>query len=197
MSFSVISLTCPSCGATVSLENKHCKYCDSPLTYSELNSVWEMDNIRVKKYLNSYAGAASTTNNIPEVNFSAGMCCLKLRLFDKAFAYFDRAISCNFNNAEAYFYAAISLLNGKKAFLLRRDEIDKVEANIKAALAIEPRGIFYYFWAYIKYDYYNRKFLNTKPDFKECLSVSEEKNVTDFDKKMLFDIIGVSKPSGF
>ncbi len=111
------------------------------------------------------------------------MCCLKLRLYEKAFNYFDKAISFNFNNCEAYFYAAISLLDGKKAFLANRETIDKIESNIKAAIAIEPRGIFYYFWAYIKYDYFKRKFLNTKPDYNECLLHSAEKKTSNFDKK--------------
>ena len=197
MSFSAVILNCPSCGAVVSLENKKCEYCDSPLTYSEFNSVWAMDNGIVQKYLSAYSGADSLLYKNPEVNFSAGMCCLKLRLFDRAYDFFDKAINCNFNNSEAYFYAAVSLLGGKKAFLSRRETIDKIEQNIKAAITIEPRGIFYYFWAYIKYDYFKRKFLNTMPDYNECLQNSVERNTSDFDKKMVFDIIGVEKPSCF
>lgn len=194
LSFTAISLTCPSCGALVSLENKKCEYCNSPLIFSEFNSFWGTENVNAQRYLSSYSTSSPTIYENPEVNFSAGMCCLKLRLFDKAFNYFDKAISFNFNNCEAYFYAALSLLDGKKAFLSKRDTIDKIEQNIKAAIAIEPRGIFYYFWAYIKYDYFKRKFLNTTPDYKECLLHSAEKNTLDFDKKMIFDVIGVQRP---
>ncbi len=195
MSFTVINLTCPSCGALVSLENKNCEYCDSPLIFSEFNSFWGLDDVNAQKYLTSYSNSSSSIYENPEINFSAGMCCLKLRLYEKAFNYFDKAISFNFNNCEAYFYAAISLLDGKKAFLANRETIDKIESNIKAAIAIEPRGIFYYFWAYIKYDYFKRKFLNTKPDYNECLLHSAEKKTSNFDKKMVFDIIGIQRPT--
>lgn len=193
MSHIAISVSCPSCGATVSVDNKKCEYCNSPLIISEFNSVWEMGNEFAKKYLNSFSNV--TVGDNPAISFSAGMCCLKLRLFDRAYGYFDKAISSNPNNCEAYFFTAVSLLNGKKAFLSNRVTIDKIEQNIKAAIAIEPRGIFYYFWAYIKYDYFERKHLKTSPNRDECLSASKEHNVTELDKKMVFDIIGIEKPT--
>ena len=72
---------------------------------------------------------------------------------------FDKALENNFDNSEAFFYAAICRLGGKKAFIIKdRSIINKIEEYIQAALMIEELGIYYYFWAYIKYDYYKRKF---------------------------------------
>lgn len=195
LSHIAVSLSCPSCGAAVSVDAKKCEYCNSPLVLSEFNSLWGMEKEYAQKYLNSYSSAVTGDN--PAISFSAGMCCLKLRLFNKAYGYFDKAISLNLNNCEAYFFAAITLLNGKKPFLSNRETIDKIEQNIKAAIAIEPRGIFYYFWAYIKYDYFERKFLKTSPNHIECFNTAKEHNVTNADKKMVFDIIGIEKPDGF
>ena len=56
------------------------------------------------------------------------------------------------DNSVNYFYAAICMLGGKKAFLMKRQEIEKIEKYINMALAIEPKGIYYYFLAYIKHD---------------------------------------------
>ena len=49
------------------------------------------------------------------------------------------------------------LLEGKKAFLTTRTVINQIETYINDAISIEDKGVYYYFWAYIKYDYYKRK----------------------------------------
>lgn len=53
------------------------------------------------------------------------MCYLKLKLFDKALSAYEKAIEDNFDNSEIYFYAAICLLKGQKAFLVQRPTIYK------------------------------------------------------------------------
>ena len=104
----------------------------------------------VNKYAGSYRSALAKYPDNTELNNSIAMCYLKLKLYDKAQAAFAKAIEDNFDNSETYFYAAISLLRGKKAFLAKRTDIDKIEEYIQAALMIEPKGIYYYLFAYIK-----------------------------------------------
>ena len=89
------------------------------------------------------------------------MCYLKLGLYDKALLAFEKAMENNFDNSETFFYAAICLLGGKKPFAQQKPTINKVEEYINAALMIEPKGVYYYFLAYVKKDYYERKFLKT------------------------------------
>jgi tetratricopeptide (TPR) repeat protein len=122
------------------------------------------------------------------------MCYLKLKLYDKALASFEKAIEDNFDNSETFFYAAICLLGGKKAFLAQRPVIDKIEEYINAALMIEPRGVYYYFLAYIKYDYYSRKFFKTSPTYQEALAQANNAGVSPFDIEQLYGIFGVSRP---
>lgn len=55
------------------------------------------------------------------------MCYLMLKLYDKALPAFEKAMEDNFDNSETFFYAAVCLLKGRKAFLLTRPEIDKIE----------------------------------------------------------------------
>jgi hypothetical protein len=70
-------------------------------------------------------------------------------------------------------------------------DIRKAEAYISAALAIEPRGIFYYFQAYIRHDYFARKSLNAYPDYREFLHLAATGGVTDTDIQFLEQLLGV------
>ena len=132
-----------------------------------------------------------------EKAISAAMCYLKLNMYDKALPAFEKAIEGNFDNSEAYFYAAVCCLKGKKAFLQQRPTIDKIVEYIEAANMIEPKGIYYYFLAYIKYDYFFRKKYMTAPSYEETLTAAKEAGISDYDIATLFDILHVEKPSGF
>lgn len=197
MSYKTIDLTCPGCGAPVSINQKVCEYCDRPVLISSFNSVYSMSLADINKYKKSYIQALGDNPDNPLINSSIAMCYLKLRLYDKALESFEKAIEDDFDNSETYFYAAVSLLKGKKAFLTPRADINKAIDYINAALMIEPKGIYHYFLAYIKYDFFERKFLNTEPNFKECYYNAIQAGVSDYDINMLFDILGVSKPSNF
>jgi tetratricopeptide (TPR) repeat protein len=190
----VIDIKCPSCGAAVDTGQKTCKYCKQPVVISTFNSVYEMPMPLINQYANSYRQALAQSPDNQELNTSIAMCYLKLKLYDKALASFEKAIENNFDNSETLFYAAICLLGGKKAFLAQRPVIDKIEEYINAALMIEPRGVYYYFWAYIKYDYYSRKFFNTSPTYQEALAQANNTGVSSFDIEQLYGILGISRP---
>lgn len=149
----------------------------------------------LNKYTRTYQTALNENPDNPQLNSSVGMCYLKLKLYDKAFEAFEKAIECDFDNPETYFYAAISLLAGQKAFLTPRTKIDKIEELLNAATMIEPRGIFYLFWAYIKQDYFKRKFLRTSPDYSQMLSIAQERGYSETDRDNLFSLLGVECPS--
>ena len=148
----------------------------------------------VNQYAATYREALQNEPNAKDLNSNIAMCYLKLKLYDKALEAFENAIVDNFDNSETFFYAAICLLKGKKAFLAQRPEIDKVEEYINAALMIDPRGIYYYFWAYIKQDYYNRKFFNTSPTYQEALMSAQNSGLSPVDVEQLYGILGVPRP---
>jgi len=148
--------------------------------------------------INQYAaanreGLQSDPNN-KDLNNSLAMCYLKLKLYDKALGAFEKAMEDNFDNPETFFYAAVCVLGGKKAFLVQRPAIDKIEEYINAALMIEPRGVFYYLLAYIKYDYFARKSFNTSPSYQEALSSATVAGVSPYDIEQLYGVLGVSRP---
>jgi tetratricopeptide (TPR) repeat protein len=194
MAHEVVELNCPGCGARVSVGQKECEWCHKPIVISTFNSVYSMPLPEVNKYAGAYRKALADNPDNTELNNSIAMCYLKLKLYDKALPAFEKAMEDNFDNSETFFYAAICLLKGKKAFLANRDVIRKIEEYINAALMIEPKGIYYYFLAYIKYDYFERKSFITSPKSYEAYDMAKSCGVSDFDIDQLYGILGVNRP---
>lgn len=194
MSHSVIEMNCPGCGAPVFVSDKTCKYCHRPVVISTFNNVCDMPIQEVNKYVDVYTNVLREVPNSQAINFSIAMCYLKLKLYDKAIRAFDKAVVSDLNNSEIYFYSAISLLKGKKAFLQQRATIDQIQEYINAAITIEPKGIYYYFWAYIKYDYFKRKCFATSPDYAELFDRAKCLGISEFDVCQLYSILGVIRP---
>ncbi len=197
MSHTVIEMNCPGCGARVSTGQSECVWCHKPIIISTFNSVYSMPMPEVNKFAGAYRKALAENPDNQELNNSVAMCYLKLKLYDKALPAFEKAMEDNFDNSETFFYAAVCLLKGRKAFLCNRPEIDKIEEYINAAIMIEPRGVYYYLLAYIKYDYFNRKFFKTSPTYQEALAMAQQQGYSPFDAEQLFGILGVERPNGF
>lgn len=195
MPFEVISLSCPGCGAAVSTEQKKCDYCGNPIIISSFSSVADFPLPQVNKYVGSYRKSLAENPDNPDLNNAIGICYLRLKMYDKALVSFEKAMEDNFDNAEPFFLAAVCLLQGKKPFLTLRPVIDKIEEYLNAATMIEQRGLFYYFMAYIKQDYYSRKFFKTSPTHQELLVTAAEYGVTDTDINTLHTILGTPRPS--
>jgi tetratricopeptide (TPR) repeat protein len=186
--------TCRSCGAPADIGATKCKFCKSPVLISTFNSVYAMPAPMVGQYAATYREALQTEPGAKDLNRGLAMCYLKLKLHDKALAAFEKAMEDNFDNSETFFYAAICLLGGKKAFLAQRPVIDKIEEYVNAALMIESRGIYHCFLAYIKYDYFGRKYYNTTPTWQEALKQAHDAGVSPHDIEQLFSILGVPRP---
>ena len=197
MSHTVIEMNCPGCGARVSTGQSECEWCHKPIIISTFNSVYSMPMPEVNKFAGAYKKALAENPDNQELNNSVAMCDLKLKLYDKALPAFEKAMEENFDNSETFFYAAVCLLKGRKAFLCNRPEIDKIEEYINAAIMIEPRGVYYYLLAYIKFDYFNRKFFKTSPTYQEALAMAQQQGYSPFDAEQLFGILGVERPNGF
>lgn len=197
MAQQIVEINCPGCGARVSTGQSECEWCHQPVIISTFNSVYSMPMPQVNKYAGAYRKALAENPENMELNNSVAMCYLKLKLYDKALEAFEKAMEDNFDNSETFFYAAVCMLKGRKAFLLARPEINKIEEYINAALMIEPRGIYYYFQAYIKYDYFHRKYFNTSPTYQQALATASQAGYSPYDAEQLFGILGVERPAGF
>ncbi len=194
MASEFIQIKCPGCGASVSTNDEFCEYCGKPVIIKNFNSVATMPMPELNKYVRSYKKEIDSNGDVDAINKSIAMCYLKLKQYKMAGQYFQKAMEDNFDDSENYFYAAVCLLEGKKAFLSSRPIINQIETYINDAISIEDKGVYYYFWAYIKYDYYYRKSFRTNPDYIECINNAIQCNLSRMDAQQLFDIIGVAMP---
>ena len=193
----IISLDCPGCGAPVSAKVKNCPYCDKPIIISSFLSIYKMPTEVLNRYTTSYNKVLNEEPENGKIHFSLGMCYLKLGIYEKAIDAFEKSFECDLENSDSLFFAALSLLRGKKAFLAQRNIIDKIEEYLNAANKIEPKGIHFYYLAYIKYDYFKRKYLKTSPSYNEALDFAYENGLSEDDTQEIFQILNVPKPHVF
>lgn len=190
----VIILKCPNCGAALSKEQKKCEYCRQPVIIQNYDDMSGMSPLQLNKYASAYRKVLQENPDNREINTSIGACYLKLKLYDKALEAFEKAIQDNFEDAEPYYLAAIALLQGKKAFVAPRAAIDKAIGYLNAANMINPQAVYYYFLAYIKQDYFDRKCLNTQPPYQELLQTAADCGMTEEKAEAFFEILGVPRP---
>lgn len=191
----VIEIKCPGCGARLQIDQKECEYCHAPVIISTMADIFSMPAQNINKYQKSYESDLKENPDNAELNNSLAFCYLKLGFYDKALEKFDKAIEQDFNNSETYLYAAVCVLAGRKPFLASRADIDKIETYINAALMIEDKGLYRYFQAYVKYDYFKRKFLKTSPTWEECFTQAKFVGYSPTDVNQLFSIMKQEIPS--
>ena len=194
MAHQIVELECPGCGKAITTSTQQCPQCFREIVISTFNSVSGMSPLEINKQANAYRKAMINNPTNQTLNMSIAFCYLKLKLYEKAIPCFEKAIEDNFDNSETYFYAAIALLKGKKAFLSPRSVIDKIEEYIQAAIMIEPKGIYYYFWAYIRYDHHFRKSYRMTPNYQELLAQAKQIGLSQTDIVELYKILEVERP---
>ena len=194
MAHQIVELECPGCGIPITTSTRHCPQCFREIVISTFNSVNSMSPLDINKQANAYRKAMVNHPNDKALNMSIAFCYLKLNLYDKALPCFEKAIEDNFDNSEVYFYAAITLLKGKKAYLTPRSVIDKIEEYLQAAIMIEPKGIYYYFWSYIRYDHHYRKSYKISPNYQGLLRQSQQAGLSQADVNELYSILKVHRP---
>lgn len=182
---------CPGCGASVSPDMKKCEYCDNPVIIHSIGVIRTFSPLQLNKYANSYRKQLAADPDDRELNRSMGICYLKLKLYDKANEAFERAVTDNFEDADSYFYAAVGRLQGKKAFVASRHDIDKAVEYLNAANMIAPNPVNSLMLAYIKKDYFDRKALRVSPSWTDELSAARSMGATDADIDALADLLGV------
>jgi tetratricopeptide (TPR) repeat protein len=189
-------LKCSGCGGALSPAELFCKYCGNPVVITSFDSVFDKSTREVKEHLKKLDGEKDSDdaemNN--SIHRTKAFAYLKLCLYDEALKHFKEAIEDDFDNPEVYFYAAVALLRGRKAFLASLSDIKKVIEYVNAAIRTEERGVFHYFLAYIKQDYHERKGFNADPDYREELVTARNKGLSAFDAEVMFKRLGVACP---
>ena len=184
---------CPNCGAPVETDAVRCEYCSAPIIITSFAGALELPDI--SKYTSAYKNSLTAAPDDPNLNAAIGFCYMRLKMYAQAQTCFQKAIDGGLMNSEIFFYTAVCMLDGKKAFIAKRPVIDKIQELIEAARAIDDKGIYAYFHAYIKFDYFKRKSLITRPAYTELLSEAHRLGVSEHDIGILFDLLRVERPN--
>jgi len=193
---SVQTYKCPNCGGPLALDQEVCEYCGSPVHIERYSTVQSMPMPELSKRVMNYQQALTAEPDNRTLNTSIGMCFLRLKQYDHALSAFQKAMEFNFDNSEVFFYAAVCMLHGKIPFLHLRPTINQVMSYLDSALMIENRGIYHYLQAYIKLDYFKRKFLNVPPAYTEHLARAKQAGISQAEIQSLFELLGVQRPAG-
>lgn len=185
----VIDLPCPGCGAPSSTSDAICKYCGRPVVISSFSNLIGMGIPELKKHAGSYKSGLQQAPDDPTLNSALGMCYLKLGLYAEASDCLRKAMDEDIQNSETYFYAAVALLEGRKAFLTPMPTVRKAEEYLGAAVLLEGRGIYYLMLAYLAYDYDERKCLNRSVTYRDYLAQAVANHLTQTDTALLMEVL--------
>lgn len=192
----VESIKCPNCGAYINLQNSKCEYCSCEIMIKSFKSLSNLTSQQINKYTESYSSVAIQYPRNNDVNIALGICFLKLRKFNQSIKAFEKAQENNRNDAEPFFYAAVSRLKGRSPFQCLRTEIDAIEADVNAAISINPHPVYYYFLSYIGEDYFKRKYLKHKPTCEALLQEAENLGLSDDDVRDFHAMVGTCNDIG-
>lgn len=195
MAVRVVDVRCPGCGSAWSTDQQFCRYCGRQVLITSMPDLISLEVRDLKKHVRTYEDALDEGADSPSVHAALGMCLLKLGLRDKALSHFEDALLGDVENSETYFYAAVASLRGKKPFLVPLADVRRAEKYLTAALRLEERGIYFYLYGYIRFDYYERKSLNVEPGFQYFLAQSVARGVTDLDIQSLFELLEIDPGS--
>ena len=134
---------------------------------------------------------------VGEDKLKDGIRFLGRKMYAQALACFENVILENVSEPDAYFYAAVAKLEGKRPFLVSRPVINEIERYIESAIAFGECAVFDCFYAYVKYDYYEKKMLRTSPGWRELLERARGFGLTEAAARELFALLGTQKPEGF
>jgi tetratricopeptide (TPR) repeat protein len=187
-------LKCPSCGSTLDKNENKCSYCGNTFLISSYEELNNFSLGKTNKYIEAYKNVLIEKSDTG-ISYALGLCLLKMGLHEEAERTFQKVLQQEFNDSNLFFYLAICLLRGKKAFLSNKIVIDKAISYLVSAIMIYPKGIYYYLMAYLKYDYYFRKSLIINPNYMDDLNIAQKSIISKGEIEQLFTLLKVSEPS--
>ncbi len=202
-----INLSCASCGAGITPQDRKCEYCGRAVVIKQFSSLKTASPGDIMLLAKQYeAGNITEACQVHDVGkkipehanfFTLGCCYLRLGLYDKALINFEKAMDYGSDNPENYFLSAIALLKGKKPFLMPLGIIKKSLEYLNAAEMLCPRSDFALLTAFIKYDFFFRKSLNITPDWQEELQKAVDLGISYEIAEELFLLLKTEIPDAF
>jgi pentatricopeptide repeat protein len=190
----VKNLKCLGCGAPISAQQKRCRYCKREIYISSFSSVLQQSEYDFARLQRFYKESAGQEEQNPDLCNAQGMCYMRLGQYDKAYTMFEEAIRRNFDKSETYFLAAAALMQGKNPFKMMKKDVDRAITLLTDAASIENAPVYYYFLAYLTYDYYGRKFLRAKVPWQVWMQKAVESGLSTDETKELHTFLHTPQP---
>ena len=169
----VIALNCPGCNQPVSTDLARCRFCKRPIVVSKISESQAMPAADMTKYMNAYKSIVAENPAHKSLNGALTVCYINMKLYDKAIEVFHKIMDDNTDNPELFFNAAVCHLRGKKPFSCQRTDIDTAIKYATTANSLQPNAINYLLLSYIKHDYFERKYLQISPSWRDELEAAD------------------------
>jgi tetratricopeptide (TPR) repeat protein len=195
----VLDLKCPGCGAPSDSQRANCDYCGRPIVITSFRDLSDIIGSDLSKYSVVYTDFAKNNPESVQIQLALAICKIKLNQFESAKRVLTKLLEKVATNPDVYFYLAVSLLDGKSAFVTSLSNAKEILSLLNSANSISPSGLNALFQAYVAFDYFERKFLNVSPNFMELLQKSRELGLSSADAQSLksaLQIQGFGFPEG-
>ncbi|OMP29948.1 hypothetical protein BKM32_15200 [Mangrovimonas sp. DI 80] len=119
---------------------------------------------------------------------------MNLKNYPIATKLLEKEIENNPINADAYYYCALSLTNGKRIKSLPFSIIKKIKNYLNTAIELNETSKFYFLAAIINYDFFQENgMLLPEPNYNFLLLKVKEFNLENDDLEYLKNIIEIPK----
>ena len=129
-----------------------------------------MSREEIKATISHFKDESKSNPGNAESNFHLGLCYLQLQLFDLALKNFKEVIQKEPDDAEGYYYYALSLVRGRRPKTLALKIVKDIENHVQTAIQLDDSKAKYLLLsAIIKHDYYMANGLSLSPPHPETL----------------------------
>ncbi len=179
-------LSCASCGASLSPRVMKCDFCDSVNVTTRKTSPFKLNAFLSKQYINS--------GQLSNDKVNTALLHLNLKNYEIAKKLLEIEIENNPINADAYFYCAICLINGKRIKSLAYSDVKKITQYINSAIQITDDAKYYLLSAIINYDFFEGNgMLLPEPNYCILIEKCKELKLENDDLEFLQNNIIIPK----
>lgn len=174
----ICTYECPNCSAPVSITDKICNHCFSHIYIQKVKDIDKLSNSDLSKHISIYKKNLNQSFDVNTLQ-SLGICHYKNKMYNLALESFEKIITIEPENINAYYYSALSLLNGKRPYMQTFNCIKKVVLLLEAAISIKPEGRLYYFLYMIQVDFFDKKHLHTRYKMNDLKNMAIANAITN------------------
>jgi pentatricopeptide repeat protein len=190
----VLALNCPGCKQPVTTDQVKCRFCKRQIIIQRISDIQAMPAAERSDYMNTYKSIAAENPAHKGLNGALAVCYINMKMYDKALDVFNKIMDDNVDNPDLFFNTAVCHLRGKKPFQCQRADIDAAIKYVNGANSLKPNAINHLFLSYIKQDYFERKYLQISPSWRDELEAADSYGANETTVKELSDALNVQLP---